>query len=125
MAISKRFEKVFKELNFSQVEFAEVVGTKQSIVSRMLSGKVKVSLPAMQILYNKYKINLNWLICGGGKMYANEHSSNEAALSEPYAEYGLYVNSDGWKEALRAKDELIEMQKSEIRRLKVKCGEYS
>jgi hypothetical protein len=123
MAMHKRFEKVFNELDFSQVEFAEIVGTKQSIVSRMLSGKVKVSLPAMQILYNKYKINLNWLICGSGNMYARDEKISDIILNEPPLNYGVSSGHEGWREALRAKDELIEMQKNEINRLKAKFGE--
>jgi hypothetical protein len=79
----------------------------------------------MQILYNKYQINLNWLICGSGNMYAREYNSNELVLNEPRLDYGLQIGSEGWKEALNAKDELIEMQKNEIKRLKEKCGEIN
>jgi transcriptional regulator with XRE-family HTH domain len=122
MSISKRFERVFRNLDISQVQFAEIVGTKQSIVSRMISGKVKVSLEAMQILYTRFQINLNWLICGTGKMYLRDLNA-PTTINEPNEDYGLYDNYEAWKEALKAKDELIGMQRNEIKRLKEKCGE--
>jgi transcriptional regulator with XRE-family HTH domain len=123
MAIHKRFEKVMQELNLSQVEFAEMVGSKQSIISRVISGKVKLSFDAMQVLHSKFHINLNWLICGSEKMYMKNYLKSTDSLNEPMADYGVSAVPDPWQEAVKAKDELIDMQRAEIKRLKVKCGE--
>lgn len=115
--------KVMQELNLSQVEFAEMVGSKQSIISRVISGKIKLSIDAMQVLYGRFHINLNWLVCGGEKMYTKNYLQSPENLNEPMSDYGISGAFNPWKEAINAKDELIEMQKAEIKRLKVKCGE--
>lgn len=123
MAINQRLKRVFDNLEFSQVHFSEMVGTRQSILSRILSGKVGMSIDIMQNLHNKFHINLNWLICGSGKMYIKDYGNANEVLNEPSSSYSSLKDIDIWKDAIKAKDELIEMQKNEIKRLKEKCGE--
>jgi len=108
-----RIKKIRSDLGLIQEVFAKGLEMKQDNYAKIETGKVKPTLKTLIILHNKYGINLNWLICGSGKMKLTE-SVNTNVVNEPPSDYGLKAAYEAQKELLKYKDE-------EIARLKECC----
>lgn len=98
MSINLRLKEVRNYLNLSQVDFADVLEQEQANISRWESGKIK-DIPSgiMQILHNKYGININWLLNGSGQMLLNEKPKNnkyiEQRVEDIEGTLGLIINA--------------------------------
>lgn len=114
MSIAQRFKDIRVKLGFNQNEFANNLGTNQSGITDIERAIKKPSVEIMEILVNKYAINLNWLICGAGKMKLSESAMQ---VNEPQAEYG---NNDVWKQLAEERKERIEELKKQVQTLEAK-----
>jgi transcriptional regulator with XRE-family HTH domain len=106
-----RFKKIRQELGLIQEAFATNLGMKQDNYAKIETGKVNPTLKTLIVLHNKYGINLNWLICGSGKMKLTENV-NTNYVNEPPPEYGNI-----YKELAEERKKVIDMQAAEIERL--------
>lgn len=111
-----RFKKIRQELGLIQETFATGLGMKQDNYAKIETGKVNPTLKTLIVLHNKYGINLNWLICGSGKMKLTENVQTNI-VNEPKAGYGNNV----YKELAEERKKIIELQAAEIARLNECC----
>ena len=118
--MNERIKKLIEAIGDTQTELAEKLETFQSNISRLISGKLKLSPEIMQKMHKIYNVNLNWLICGTGKMFLTEESNYtteqglEQNIFEPQTEYksddfrDLYNKESGKVELLKEKLEWYE-----------------
>jgi len=70
MSVNQRFKKIRKSLGYlNQGKFGMLLGTNQVGISDIETGKKKISVEIMENLFNKYNVNLNYLITGNGNMF--------------------------------------------------------
>ena len=67
--IEKRIEKIRKTLKLSQKEISTQIGITYRAYSGYERGERKPSFEFLALLFEKYNINLNWLIVGQGEMF--------------------------------------------------------
>ncbi len=65
---SKRFKKFRQSLGLTQIQMADVLSTKQTIVSKYESGSLQIPLEVVKILRLQYNLNYEWFFHGVGKM---------------------------------------------------------
>lgn len=65
---SKRFKKFRKSIGLTQQEMADLLETKQTIISKYESGSLNIPIEAVKTLRLKYKLNYDWFFHGVGKM---------------------------------------------------------
>ncbi|TDS14784.1 helix-turn-helix domain-containing protein [Sphingobacterium paludis] len=71
-----RLVKFRKKHQISQVELAELLGTKQPYISRVEKGESPLMFHHLRILRNKYKFNINWYCTGQGTMISGEEDKS-------------------------------------------------
>lgn len=108
-----RLIKIRKHFNKTQEAFAELIGISRDTLAQIETKKQNPSYDLLRNLHHKCDIDLNWLICGSGKMKLTE-SVNTNMVNEPQADYGLKAAYEAQRELLKYKDE-------EIARLKECC----
>jgi len=86
MTVNERFKLIRNETGFTQEVFGESIGLKQSNITDIERGKAFPNFNIMEIVHKKFNVNLNWLICGTGKMKI-ENSSLDV-LDESGSQYG-------------------------------------
>ncbi len=75
--IGERLKFLREELNLPQGKFAKSIGTYQTKIADIESGKVKSLSADLALEISKlYKINLEWLILAKGEMYNNNTVEN-------------------------------------------------
>jgi transcriptional regulator with XRE-family HTH domain len=116
--IGQRVTKFRNLLRITQEDFANNLDVDRSHIANLEVAKVFPNFVMLQNIHNKYGINLNWLICGSGKMKMNESDNN--ILEEPVSVYGnnrmleLYEeNRSLLKENAKLKEELLVAKKTE------------
>ena len=67
--IEKRIQTVRKQLKLSQEELSTQIGISYRSYSSYERGDRKPSFEFLALLFEKYNINLNWLIVGQGEMF--------------------------------------------------------
>lgn len=73
MSVYKRLKQIRIDHNLSQVEYAIILRVLPKDMSRMESGKVKeIPNSVLQILYEKFQINMNWFFTGFGEINRGE-----------------------------------------------------
>jgi transcriptional regulator with XRE-family HTH domain len=116
--MKERFKEIRQKRKMTQRQFAELLEANQQSITDIETGKKNISIELLDILGTKLQINLNWLICGMGKMYA---SFSGYELNEPGALYGKDIHTkDVLIETLQ--DQVIFLKEDNLR-LKKKCGE--
>ncbi len=100
----------FKERGIvtTQREFAEKLKYAPSPMSRLINGVKPIPFPLLKTLYNKYRININFVISGEGDMYIKESSDDEkSALRDKIA--ALEREMEVLRKSLSDKDKIITM----------------
>jgi len=64
----QRLKIFLNKIGISQAELADMFGIDRSTMSKMLNGKLRLQIDLLQKLHYKFFLNLNWLLCGTGKM---------------------------------------------------------
>jgi transcriptional regulator with XRE-family HTH domain len=113
MSVNERFKNIRAKLKFTQEDFALKLEEKLSSIGDIESGRKLPNSEILEKLHIKYGIDLNWLICGSGKMKLSE--SGAAQVNEPQTEYGLV-----WRELAEERKQRIDELKAEIERLNSK-----
>lgn len=106
MTFSQRLNKVLNLMQISQREFAKRLDIDKSKASRLLNGIGSPDLELLQKMRIQFAINLEWLICGIGKMRIDDTN----IAMEPEVSYSI-KNIDKEIQAMR---ETIETQKKLI-----------
>jgi transcriptional regulator with XRE-family HTH domain len=72
--IGKRLKEIRKNLNLPQHQFCQLFDISQSNYSRLERGFVDMNPLVMRILYEQYKVSVEWLIMGTGEKYKKTSS---------------------------------------------------
>ncbi|MBR3723437.1 MAG: helix-turn-helix transcriptional regulator [Selenomonadaceae bacterium] len=108
MELGERIKKARKELNLTQQEFADKLGTTQNNIARYESNRVNPSAAVITSICRTFHISEEWLKNGKGEMFVDTDNS---ALSELASEYNL---SDKQKAVITAFLKLTDEQKNAI-----------
>jgi len=65
-----RVDKIREELKLTKGDFAKRIGVTSANYANLLKGKT-INGDLSKVLYQEFKINLNWLIVGSGEMFVN------------------------------------------------------
>lgn len=75
MEIHENLQKLLKELNISQRQFAMALHLDPGYFSRIIQGKTAL-IPRLQLLIeNTYNVNGEWLRTGKGNMFKSDNNS--------------------------------------------------
>ncbi len=122
MSINVRIKQVRELLKLTQKELANKLEIGQSTVADVEKGRIYPNPIYIEKLHEIFDINLNWLICGSGKMKKDfsivENSQIKFRFSEPEAQYAI---KDKYIESL---EEISRLQK-ENAQLKEKIAWYT
>ena len=108
-SIKERAKRVREEIRKTQEMFGISLGLNRTSITDIERGKTFPNPIYLENIHKKYQINLNWLICGSGKMKLDSQSN---IIEEPLADYNNYKNK--YIDAL----EKIESLNNEILKLK-------
>ncbi len=77
MKYCQALKKILIELRLNQTELAAELGVSRQQLSHMITGKNSLTQKTMEILHDKFNVNLNWLLYGEGSMFisVNEKST--------------------------------------------------
>ena len=78
----QRFKKIRTQKKLAQEEFGKLIGLSKSAVSAVENDKSFISIDIQRTLYDKYNINLNWLVCGEGNMHNDINDKNSQFKEE-------------------------------------------
>jgi transcriptional regulator with XRE-family HTH domain len=78
-----RLAELIGELGVLKKDFAQEIDVSTGNLSDWLAGKTEPSAKALARIYEKYKVNLNWLVAGAGTMFQEGH-----IVAEERAAYG-------------------------------------
>jgi Predicted transcriptional regulators len=119
--MNQRFTKIRKTLGLTQEAFAQIIELSRDAYAKIENGKNKPTPDTLITLHNKLNININWLLCGSGRMKIEESVINE--LNEPLSQYGLRIDIDSMKETIVTQKKLIAALEREIEDLKSHSGD--
>ncbi len=94
-SIGERFRSIRQLYKLSQEAFGKKINLSQANITDIERGKVSPNITIMEKFHNELLINLNWLICGKGKMKLIEEG---LTVEEPYQGYEIF--KDKYIEAL-------------------------
>ena len=69
MKYCQALKKILIELRLNQTELAAELGVSRQQLSHMITGKNSLTQKTMEILHDKFNVNLNWLLYGEGSMF--------------------------------------------------------
>ena len=92
--IGDRLRSIREELELNQREFAETLESAPSYLSEIESDKKKPGHRLLILLYEKYNVNLSWLLTGHGERYCISEEGRKEGDS-------IIKSKDGIKEGLR------------------------
>lgn len=72
MNIGERIKQLRKFKNYNQLEFAEIIGIKQTALSLIETGKNAVTEQCIKVICLSLSVNEKWLRFGEGEMFASE-----------------------------------------------------
>ena len=68
--MNRRLQQFLSAENLSQAQFADAIGVARASISHILAGRNKPGFDFIEKMAVAYPdLNLDWLICGKGKMY--------------------------------------------------------
>lgn len=79
--IGKRFRKFREAIKKAQHELASELNIYQSTITNIERGKTFPNIKYLQHFYNKYNLNINWLLTNEGDMVMYHYHTNPNALS--------------------------------------------
>ena len=68
MEENKNLQKLLSELNLSQSEMAEILGISRQQFNNIINSRNTFTQKNLEILHDKFNINLNWLLYNEGAM---------------------------------------------------------
>lgn len=77
--MNERLKQLRKELNLTQQEFADKLGTARNNIAGYETGKRNPSDAVISLICTKYNVNENWLRTGEGDMFVKLSYSDEIA----------------------------------------------
>ena len=107
MSVNERFKKIREHLKLTQDEMSNALGSTRAVIGDIERGKSFPNPSILTSLHFKYNVDLNWLICGSGKM---KHSQVLAVEVDGPAEY--YPDKNKYIQALETNMELHKEIKS-------------
>lgn len=86
----QRLKQLYKKLNLTQAELAEIAETDQESISMAVNGKRNVQEVWLYKLKQKYNhVNLTWVLDGQGGMFAGSALHDSPHFGEPLEGYAL------------------------------------
>lgn len=79
--IGKRFRKFREEIKKAQHELADELNIYQSTITNIERGKTFPNIRYLTHFYEKYQLNINWLLTNEGEMMVYRYHTNPNALS--------------------------------------------
>lgn len=79
--IGKRFRKFREEIKKAQHELADELNIYQSTITNIERGKTFPNIRYLTHFYEKYQLNINWLLTNEGDMLIYHYHTNPNALS--------------------------------------------
>ena len=79
--VGKRFRKFREEIKKAQHELAAELDIYQSTITNIERGKTFPNIKYLQHFYEKYNLNINWLLSNEGEMLIVEYHTNPNAVS--------------------------------------------
>lgn len=86
MTLGERIKKVRKELDLTQQEFADKVGSKRNTIATYEMGRTDPSAAVISLICTKFNVSETWLRTGEGEMFC---PTPETAIDEIVLDYGL------------------------------------
>jgi transcriptional regulator with XRE-family HTH domain len=81
--LGSRVIEVRGKLGLKQKDFAKVLGVSASYLSDIELGKTRPSFDFLISCYNKYKLNINWLLVGDGTMFRYSEQAGDSTSTFP------------------------------------------
>lgn len=80
--MNSRLQQFLSAENISQAQLADAIGVAKASVSHILAGRNKPSYDFINGIITRYpRLNIEWLLCGKGKMYKDLENSGFADKS--------------------------------------------
>ena len=73
----EKIKQLRQSLNLSQDEFGQIFGIQKQMVSSLEKDKLKLNNEKLELLCDKYNVNINWLLCSKGTMFDEVKENNE------------------------------------------------
>ena len=80
--LGERIRVIRKRLNLSQKKFAEILGISLITLQRYEKGEREPSSEVLVNIKQKFKVNMNWLLTGEGKMFLEEDEKENSIEKE-------------------------------------------
>jgi transcriptional regulator with XRE-family HTH domain len=94
MSVSERFRKVRESLKLTQDEMGDSLGSTRAVIGDIERGKSFPNPKILSALHFKYNIDLNWLICGSGKMkHSQVLSVDEGSAGDTFNDKDKYIQA--------------------------------
>lgn len=84
MTLGNRIKKIRKELDLTQTEFAEKIGSVQNTVTGYESGRRNPSSPVIALICERFNVREEWLRTGEGEMFQPKSSNVLDQLAREY-----------------------------------------
>jgi len=92
-----RIKKIRKELDLTQQEFAERIGSKRNTIAKYETNTNVPSAAVISLICREFNVNENWLRTGEGEMF---HSTSRRDVIAKFMEQLLLEESDSFKNRL-------------------------
>lgn len=83
-AINSNLRKFRKNLDLNQSDMADIIEVSVSNYRRYENGELSIPSDKLEILIEKYDLNLNWLFTGTGEMFLK---NKKGVISEKTVDY--------------------------------------
>ena len=111
MTIGNRLKEAVSSLNINQTEFARQIGISPGNISDLIKGRVKPSSDTLAQIFNRYHINIAWLLTGKGSMFIKEKTHPDK--NHPAESAGKL----SYKEMLPVLNEMADFTPAQIEKL--------
>lgn len=82
--MKERLKKLRRELDLTQTEFAERIGSVQNTITGYESGRRNPSNPVIASICKEFNVNEKWLRTGNGEMFAPDTGEEIEQLTKKY-----------------------------------------
>ncbi len=86
MLVEKRLEYIIKQINITQSNFANSIGSTASTISRQLNGITQIDKQVALSIQAVYNINPDWLLTGEGEMFLSSPQGGYTPPPDPTAQ---------------------------------------